>query len=64
MTFKDYIKFRLSSASFKDMDSKKDILNDIYKELESKGMHHSEIFTLINEVIIEKLLKLKQDLLK
>jgi len=58
----NYIKFRLKQAELKPIKEKTRILKDIYKELEERGYSHLEIYSMINEVIINNLKRLNKKL--
>lgn len=60
---KDYIAHRLSKIpkGASAIEQKK-VLEDIYRELESKGFQHYEIFILINEVVCSNLHELRKKL--
>ncbi len=44
------------------LEQKTQVLENIYKELEERGYHHSEVYVIINEVICENLRNLKDRL--
>jgi len=57
-----YIKYRLKLVENKSLREQKEVLEDIYKELESKGYNHLEIYAMVNKVIIENLKELNERL--
>ena len=53
MNLKDYIRFRLDK---KDVD-----LKDVYKEMMRRGFNPREIYTIVNEIVLENITKITED---
>jgi hypothetical protein len=53
MDLKQYIKFRLEKAFNKSEIEQREILFDIYKEMEKRGYKHLKIYNTINEVLLD-----------
>ena len=52
---KNYIKYRIKQIELAPLEVQKRTLENLYKELEERGYNHLEIYTMINEVIINNL---------
>ena len=59
---KNYIKYRIKQIELAPLEVQKRTLENLYKELEERGYNHLEIYTMINEVLIENLKELNEKL--
>lgn len=58
---KDYIRFKLNKLTGTNEEEKTSILEEIYKELLEKGYRYEQIYTMINEVVIENVMRAFDD---
>jgi len=55
MTLKQFIKFRLSKLYNQPVEVQRKGLEKLYRELEERGIHHTAVFCLVNEILCENL---------
>jgi uncharacterized protein (UPF0297 family) len=51
----DYVKFRLDQALGKSTEEQMRIIEDVYKELESKGYNHFVAYAMVSKVISDNI---------
>lgn len=52
----EYVRHKLSKLSCSTpFDKQVEAIKNLYNDLEAKGFHHAEIYTMITQVIIEQI---------
>lgn len=58
----EYVRYILKQCKGKSVDEHKIILMKLYRDLEERGISHTGVYAMVNQIIINRLKKLREKL--